>query len=379
MAEDNNTTTTAEGEPAKPKATKKAAKKRSKKKRSVKKKSAAVTGAGRSVAFPKHSILKALRIPQAVLENNAGRDCTDREAARFAGMGWSGPIGVEISSALKYGLFHRPSPGRVEPTDLTRRIVRPQKPNDRIDAIRECILNAPLISDVYKHYRGENLPEENSFLINTATETFKIPADRVAEFLAVLIEDLEAAQLIEDVSGKKRVLDITHTPSESPGVSSIKTEDHLKKVSKGVSVAVGDSCFVMMPFADPIGGYYELIYEPAIKKTGLTPIRADTDIFGTGKIIEQIWAGLKRAKVLVAELTGRNPNVLYELGLAHALQKPVVLISSNEEDVPFDVRHVRVIYYDMNDPFWGEKLIAKVAENVASALANPSDAIQFKD
>jgi hypothetical protein len=68
-----------------------------------------------------------------------------------------------------------------------------------------------------------------------------------------------------------------------------------------------------------------------------------------------------------------------QLGLAHALQKPVVLISSNEEDVPFDVRHVRVIYYDVNDPFWGEKLIAKVAENVASALANPSDAIQFKD
>src|SRR6266496_326250 len=302
-----------------------------------------------------------------------------KKTAKFAGIGWSGPIGVEISSALKYGLFHRPSPGRVEPTDLTRRIVRPQKPNDRIDAIRECILSAPLVSDVYKHYRGENLPEENSFLINTATETFKIPADRVAEFLSVFMEDLEAAQLIEDVSGKKRVLDITHTPSETPGVSSIKTEDHLKKVSKGVSVTAGDSCFVMMPFADPIGGYYELIYEPAIKKTGLTPVRADTDIFGTGKIIEQIWAGLKRAKVLVAELTGRNPNVLYELGLAHALQKPVVLISSNEEDVPFDVRHVRVIYYDMNDPFWGEKLIAKVAENVASALANPSDAVQFKD
>ncbi|HEY6803961.1 MAG TPA: hypothetical protein VI306_10315 [Pyrinomonadaceae bacterium] len=381
MAEGETTNTAAETEPAKRKATQKATKKRSKKKRPSKKKAATTTGGGKfsQLAFPKHSILKALRIPQAVLENNAGRDCTDREAAKFAGIGWSGPIGVEISSALKYGLFQRPSPGRVEPTDLTRRIVRPQKPNDKIDAIRECILNAPLVSDVYKHYRGENLPEENSFLINTATETFKIPPDRVAEFLSVFMEDLEAAQLVEDVSGKKRVLDITHTPSETPGVSSIKTDDHLKKVSKGVSVGAGDSCFVMMPFADPIGGYYELIYEPAIKKTGLTPIRADTDIFGTGKIIEQIWAGLKRAKVLVAELTGRNPNVLYELGLAHALQKPVVLISSNEEDVPFDVRHVRVIYYDVNDPFWGEKLIAKVAENVASALANPSDAIQFKD
>jgi hypothetical protein len=381
MAEDIPTNTSAETEPSKTKATKKGAKKKSTKKKARKKKATPAGSAGKfsPMVFPKHSILKALRIPQAVLENNAGRDCKDREAANFAGVGWSGPVGVEISSALKYGLFQRPSPGRVEPTDLTRRIVRPQKPNDRIDALRECILNAPLISDMYKRYRGENLPEESSFLINTATETFKIPADRVAEFLAVFMEDLEAAQLIEDVSGKKRVLDITHTPSDSPGVSSIKTEDHLKKVSKGISISAGDSCFVIMPFADPIGGYYELIYEPAIKKTGLIPVRADTDIFGTGKIIEQIWAGLKRAKVLVAELTGRNPNVLYELGLAHALNKPVVLISSNEEDVPFDVRHVRVIYYDVNDPFWGEKLIAKVAENVASALANPSDAIQFKD
>ena len=214
-------------------------------------------------------------------------------------------------------------------------------------------------------------------MANTATEKFKIPASRVAELITVFLEDLEAAQLTEEVAGKKRVLDITHTPSEAAGVSSISTEDHLKKVSKGVSVAAGDSCFVIMPFANPIGGYYELIYEPAIKKTGLTPIRADTDIFGTGKIIEQIWAGLQRAKVLVAELTGRNPNVLYELGLAHALHKPVVLISSNEADVPFDVRHVRVIYYDVNDPFWGDKLIAKVSENVASALANPNEAIQF--
>jgi hypothetical protein len=379
MAEDNTTATTTQTEPTKTKPSKKAGKKKSTKRKSAKRRAANVGTKIGPMLFPKHSVLKALRIPQAVLENNAGKDCTDREAATFAGLGWTGSVRVEISSALKYGLFQRPSPGKVEPTDLTRRIVRPQKPNDKIDAIRESILNAPLISDVYKHYRGENLPEESSFLINTATETFKIPADRVAEFLAVFMEDLEAAQLIEDVGGKKRVLDITHTPSETPGVSSIKTENHLKKVSKGVSVAAGDSCFVIMPFADPVGGYYELIYEPAIKKTGLTPVRADTDIFGTGKIIEQIYAGLKRAKVLVAELTGRNPNVLYELGLAHALHKPVVLISSNEDDVPFDVRHVRVIYYDVNDPFWGEKLIAKVAENVTSALANPNDAVQFKD
>lgn len=67
--------------------------------------------------------------------------------------------------------------------------------------------------------------------------------------------------------------------------------------------------------------------------------------------------------------------MFYELGLAHALNRPVVLVSSNEEDVPFDLHHIRVIYYDVRDPFWGDKLIDKVADNIKSALANPEDAI----
>ena len=91
--------------------------------------------------------------------------------------------------------------------------------------------------------------------------------------------------------------------------------------------------------------------------------------------MDQIWSGIMAAKVLVAELTSRNPNVFYELGLAHALQKPVVLISSNGDDVPFDLKHIRVIYYDLNDPFWGEKLIEKVAENILSAIKNPEEAV----
>ncbi len=79
--------------------------------------------------------------------------------------------------------------------------------------------------------------------------------------------------------------------------------------------------------------------------------------------------------MLVAELSTRHGNVMYELGLAHALKKQVVLISSNEADVPFDLHHIRVIYYDVTDPFWGTKLIEKVAENILSALKNPEEAI----
>ena len=130
-----------------------------------------------------------------------------------------------------------------------------------------------------------------------------------------------------------------------------------------------------MPFRAPIGDYYNLVYKPAIEKAGLTPIRADNDIFGAGKIIDQIWSGINSASVLVAELTTKNPNVFYELGIAHALRKPVVLVSSNEDDVPFDLKHIRVIYYDVTDPFWGQKLLNKVAENILSAIKNPAEAI----
>lgn len=327
------------------------------------------------LAFPKHSISECLRIPQAILEQNAGKECSDRDAAKFAGVGYTGLIGVEISSAIKYGLLERPSTGKVKPTDITRRMVRPQKPNDKTDAMREAVLRAPLISDLYKHYRGENLPD-TTFLANTARDTYHVPADKIDLFIGVFLKSLQEAKLLEEIGGKKRVLDVTHAP-DVEGSSAIPDEQ-LKKVSKGVAVQARDTCFVMMPFALPLGGYYSSVYEPAIKKAGITPMRADADIFGTGKIIDQIWSGINNARVLVAELTGRNPNVLYELGLAHALKKPVVLVSSNEEDVPFDVRHVRVIYYEMTDPFWGEKLISKVAENVVSALKNPREAILFE-
>jgi hypothetical protein len=322
-------------------------------------------------------LLIALRIPQAILEQNAGNACTPREAAGFARIGWTGDVGVEISSGSKYGLLERPTPGKIKPTELVRKIVRPEGSSEKLEALREAVLNAPVISDLYKRYRGEYLPDKE-FIRNTAINSFGVPEDQVEEFMSIFLQSLKDAELLQDLGdGKTRVLDITHTTSTT--APSEVGEEQLKKLSKGVTVQTSDTCFVMMPFAEPTGGYYKLVYEPAIERAKMKAVRADADIYGTGKIIDQIWNGIHSARVLVAELTGRNPNVLYELGLAHALHKPVVLVSSNKNDVPFDVQHVRVIYYDKDDPFWGQKLIEKVAENILSALQDPKDAILFRD
>jgi hypothetical protein len=315
-------------------------------------------------------VTKALRIPKAIFEQNAGKACSREDAARFLGLGSpAGPFGVEISSALKYGLLEDPEPGKIQPSALARQILKPQSPTDVVAGYREAVLKAPAISEVYQHYRGENLPDDQ-FLRNTVVDTYKVPPESFQEFKQIFLESLEAAELVARHGDKIRIADVAGAAAGEPVQS-----ERLKKLEKAANVSASDSCFVMQPFAAPLGDYYEKIYRPAIEKAGLQPVRADAEIFATGKIMDQVWTGINAAKVLVAELTSRNPNVFYELGLAHALKKPVVLVSAREEDVPFDLHHIRVIYYDMNDPFWGTKLIEKVAENILSAIQNPEEAV----
>lgn len=341
------------------------AKKKSPAKKKVKAKSKPVAVSN----FPRNAIDDLLRIPTAIIAQNAGKECTPREAAAFVGVGYGGDFQLEISSAKKYKLLEVPAKGKIVVTALANKIIRPKEQNDEVEGKREAILGAPVIAEVYSHYRGENLPDEQ-FFDNTLVDNFAIPKEKLAEFKAVFRKSLLSAKLIEEHNEKWRVLDVSVSSA-----SNTEASPTLKKLEKSVSVSSSDSCFVVMPFSPPLGNYYELIYEPAIIKAGLKPIRADNEIFGTGKIMDQVWGGIADAKVLVAELTTRNPNVFYELGLAHALKKPVVLVSSNEEDVPFDLKHIRVIYYDLNDPFWGRKLIAKVAENILSAIKNPEEAV----
>jgi hypothetical protein len=314
--------------------------------------------------YPRHPVERALRIPQAIYEQNAGNPASLKEAVVFTGgTSVSGPFNVEISSAKKYG-FLTSEDGKLAVTQRARNAIAPQSANDRLNALRDAILAAPDISDVYNFYRGENLPDER-FLLNALTDRFHIPADKVNEFLAIFLESIHSAELIDEGGERPRLIDVGRDESHRPTSG---------KPAK-VQVSAGTTCFVVQPFAPPYGPYYESVFKPAIEQAGLTPVRADAEIFGTGKVIDQIWRGINQAKVLVAELTTKNANVFYELGLAHALRKPVILISSNQEDVPFDLRHIRVILYDQADPFWGQKLIDKVADNIRSALADPEDAI----
>jgi len=113
--------------------------------------------------------------------------------------------------------------------------------------------------------------------------------------------------------------------------------------------------FVLMPFREPIGSYYPAIFKPALEAVGYNVTRAD-DLFTPQPVMQDIRDSILAADLILCEMSDRNPNVFYELGLAHAIGKPAILISRKADDIPFDLRHVRVILYDSTEAGWENKL-----------------------
>ena len=104
---------------------------------------------------------------------------------------------------------------------------------------------------------------------------------------------------------------------------------------------------VMMPFGAGFTPVYAAIQQ-ASAASGLLTRRAD-EIWEAPGIIQDVVSLIDRARIVVCDLTGRNPNVFYEAGIAHTLGREVIIITQSEQDVPFDLRHLRYIHYLSND------------------------------
>jgi hypothetical protein len=87
---------------------------------------------------------------------------------------------------------------------------------------------------------------------------------------------------------------------------------------------------------------YNFIIKPAVEDAGLEPYRADLD-FSPGAITTKFLSELLTARLVIADLTGRNPNVFYELGITHSFARPLVAIADSSTSLPFDAKDERVI------------------------------------
>jgi len=129
--------------------------------------------------------------------------------------------------------------------------------------------------------------------------------------------------------------------------------------------------FMIMPFAEAFGGIYTDVIRPLVKELGLSITRGDEFNSVNGSIIEEVWSALNNCQFVIAEITGGNDNVFYELGIAHTLNKPAILITqaTKPENVPFDIRHLRYIQYE-NTVAGGAKLRDDLKINITRLLSD---------
>jgi hypothetical protein len=108
-----------------------------------------------------------------------------------------------------------------------------------------------------------------------------------------------------------------------------------------------DLVAVMMPFKPEFEATWEAIRRAAAD-AGLRCLRA-SDTWNDSVLVQDIFTLLWESTIVVADFSEKNPNVMYETGIAHTLGRPVVPITRTDEDVPFDLRHHRYLRYVPND------------------------------
>jgi len=104
-------------------------------------------------------------------------------------------------------------------------------------------------------------------------------------------------------------------------------------------------CFVIMPFREELKEVYEYGIKPAVIDSGYRCIRADESI-SIGNITRIIIEHILQADVIIADLTGHNPNVFYELGVSHSVGNKTIMITQDIQSVPFDIKSYRIISYE---------------------------------
>jgi hypothetical protein len=128
--------------------------------------------------------------------------------------------------------------------------------------------------------------------------------------------------------------------------------------------------FVLMPFEATFGDVYQLGIKPAAEGAGAYCERIDDQIFAES-ILARIYNQIAKADLIVADMTGRNPNVFYEVGYAHALGKTVVLLTQSPDDIPFDLKHYPHIVYGSSITALKNELGRRVAHHLAGPPDHP--------
>jgi hypothetical protein len=142
-------------------------------------------------------------------------------------------------------------------------------------------------------------------------------------------------------------------------------------MAKARKTAPKPFCFILMPFAKEFDDVYTLGIKEACARAGAYCERVEEQIFHE-PILDRIYNQIAKADIVIADMSGRNPNVFYEVGYAHAIGKTTVLLTNKADDIPFDLKHFPHLIYSATGL---ASMRTELTKRIAHYVKNPpSDA-----
>jgi hypothetical protein len=318
--------------------------------------------------FPSITLEKALAVAQKIKDLNGGNPWSSADVAAALEMGPRSPKFFYVTAAARdFGLTTGTrDTDRIALADLGRAIV--YAPDAKVEHERklEAFLSIDLFKRVLEHYKGGSLPEMK-YLGNTLEHEFKVPPNQHEEFSRLFRENCQD-------------LGIGSAPSGIRGLATSGRDEPQRPATLVVGIPKGDTkgkpkVFVVMPFVEkteqrPTGFFQEVLRSlltPAGVAAGFVVETANRQ--GSDVIQSTIINDLLEADLVLADLTDHNPNVLFELGVRIAEDKPVVLVKASGTGRIFDVDNMMRVYeYSAN--LWQstvEKDLAEITEHIKAA------------
>jgi hypothetical protein len=296
--------------------------------------------------FPRATLEEALKIAYAIKEHNGGNPWESDEVRKAIGAGTGGNAYFYLSAASRdYGLTMGTSTAeRIALTDFGREVVYAPNPDAEKTRRVKAFLNVDIFKRVLEYYKGSNLPEMK-YLGNTLQKEFGLEPETHEEFSRTFRENCQYLGITSGIPAA--------TGEASEPTTSVHTPDTIT-----LAEAEGPSkltAFVIMPFVErdskhSTGFFAEVLRSlitPAAKASQFTVKTANRQ--GSDLIQSTIINDLIDADLVIADLTEHNPNVMFELGMRMAEDKPVVLIKAQGTGPLFDVDNMlRVFEYSPN-------------------------------
>ncbi len=302
--------------------------------------------------YPRAKLEEALRIPTILKDKNGGNPWPPSDVAAAVGLSVKNNDFFYMAAASRdFGLTEGSRDSdQISLTEAGRQLVYAESKEAEEARLREALLKVEIFRKVLEYYKGANLPEMK-YLGNTLVREFDLDPTFHEEFSGLFKQNCDFLRI---GSG------FTPDQGQKPG-GQMPVEQ--RKAIEGAPTVVlaeptsetGLKCFVAMPFrereAGRAKGFFDEVLRaliaPAGREAGFEVATANRD--GSDVIQATIVNQLLDADLVVADLTENNPNVLFELGLRIAEDKPVALIRAKGTPPIFDVDNMlRVFEYDSN-------------------------------